>query len=143
MTDRGAPEPSVGAVPGTVVWRSVNDAMNEERAAMVEELTRLLTPGFGSMTTGLAGMTAAMTPAFAGMTVPITPAHAVSMTSGFGAMAPAFAGMTAPITPVHAASMTHGFGTMTPRLTGFPGWPPHFRAGVPDIAWPGAKGFIR
>jgi hypothetical protein len=110
MTDRGAPEPSVGAAPGTVVWRSVNDAMNEERAAMVEELTRTLTPGFGPMTTGLAGMTAAMTPAFAGTTAPITPAH--------------------------AASMTPGFGPMTPRLSGFPGWPPRFGAGVPGIAWP-------
>ncbi|MEA2838042.1 MAG: hypothetical protein QOD89_2592 [Bradyrhizobium sp.] len=139
MTDRGAPEPSVGAVPGSVVWRSVNDAMNEERAAMVEELTRALTPGFGPMTTGLAGMTAAMTPGLAG--IPITPAHAASLTPGFVAMAPAFAGMTAPITPVHAASTTPGFGMMTPRLTGFPGW--HFGAGVPGIAWPGAKGFIR
>jgi hypothetical protein len=117
MTDRGAPEPSSGAVPGSVVWRSVNDAMNEQRGAMVEKFTGALTPGFGPMTAGLAGMTAATTPGFAGM--------------------------TAPITPVHAASMTPGFGTMTPRLAGFPGWPRHFGAGVPGIAWPGAKGVIR
>jgi hypothetical protein len=118
MAEGDASEPSVGAAPGSVVWRSVNDALNDERAAMVEDLTRATAPGFGPMTAGLAGMTAAMTPGFAGTTASMTPAH--------------------------AAMTTPGVAAMTPGFTSFQGWPPQFfGAGVPGFAWPGAKGFIR
>ena len=85
---------------------------------MTDQFASTVTPGFGTMTPGLAGLTATGTPGLAGLTATMTPG---------------LAGLTATATP--------GLAGLTATMTARP--PQVFRVVVPSLAGPVAMDVVK